>query len=266
MSVISLLTDFGTDDAYGGIMKGVILTIAPKAQLIDITHQISPQNLIQAAYQIHSAYRYFPKGTVHVIVVDPGVGSQRSILAVAADEHFFLAPDNGVLTLIIEKSPICRVVKVENELFFLTPVSNTFHGRDIFAPVAARISLGTDIAKLGSNFSPAEVVRLSLPKPIPIGKGKFAGTIIDIDRFGNLITNIDEVMIRSLLSQSSGNIVVHIKGHIIAGLSGSYADASPGTPLAILGSRGYLEISVNRGNAKRHFDAIFGDFVEIITT
>ena len=152
MPIITLLTDFGVEDAYVGMMKGVVLSINPSAVIIDITHHIEPQNLIQPAYIINSYYRYFPENTVHIIVIDPGVGSDRSIIAVKMMEHVFLAPNNGVLTLLMDEGKVDALVRVENQRFFLKSVSRTFHGRDIFAPVAAYISKGIDIKKLGPSL------------------------------------------------------------------------------------------------------------------
>jgi S-adenosyl-L-methionine hydrolase (adenosine-forming) len=265
MPVISLLTDFGESDAYVGIMKGVILSKAPDAGIVDISHRISPQDLVQAAYLISSAYRYFPKGTVHVVVVDPGVGSNRAIIALEVAGFFFLAPDNGVLTLILEKATAERAVKVENRRFFLENPSRTFHGRDIFAPVSAHLAMGGDIHELGPCIAPSALVNLSIPKPLTEKTGELIGAVIDIDRFGNLITNIDEGLIQTLCEKNRSNAMVYIGKHIISGLQVSYAGVSPGAMLAIIGSRGTLEISINRGSAKDYFSAAIGDYVTVST-
>ncbi|MFH0725093.1 MAG: SAM-dependent chlorinase/fluorinase [Pseudomonadota bacterium] len=265
MPVISLLTDFGLSDTYVGIMKGVILSRAPEARIVDISHGILPQHLVKAAFLIDSAYRYFPKGTVHVVVVDPGVGSDRTIIVLEAAGYFFMAPNNGVLTMILEKTTAAKAVKVENRRFFLETVSRTFHGRDIFAPVAAYLSLGGDIHELGSRVAPSDLMRLPIPKPL-IGKtGELIGVVIDIDRFGNLITNINEDLIQALCENSGPAVIVGIGGNRICDLKASYADVSPGATLAIIGSRGTLEISINRGRAKDFFSAAIGDQVTVLT-
>ena len=152
MSIITLLTDFGTEDAYVGVMKGVILSINPSAEVVDVCHYINPQDLIEAAYLIKSSYRYFPKGTIHIIVVDPGVGGNRLIVAVKLSGHIFLAPDNGVLTLLLDEGEVDTIVRVENTHYFLNSISQTFHGRDIFAPVGSHLSRGVFIENLGSKL------------------------------------------------------------------------------------------------------------------
>jgi S-adenosylmethionine hydrolase len=263
MPVISLLTDFGLSDAYVGIMKGVILSKAPAAKIVDISHGISPQNLVQAAFLIDSAYRYFPKGTVHVVVVDPGVGSDRPLIALDAAGYFFLAPDNGVLTLILEKAGIDNAVKIENRRCFLEPVSRTFHGRDIFAPVAAHLSTRGNINELGSCIAPSALVHLPVPMPVISASGELMGTVIDIDRFGNLITNINDDLIQAHCVKSGSEVTVGIGKKKISGLQVSYTGVSPGVMLAIIGSRRTLEISINCGSAKDFFSATIGDDVAV---
>ncbi len=264
-SIITLLTDFGTKDEYVGIMKGVILSVNPYANIIDISHHIDPQDLVQAAYLIKSCYRYFPEHTVHVVVVDPGVGSDRSIIALKMKGHIFLAPDNGVLYPLMDEGSIESIINVDNSSYFLESVSRTFHGRDIFAPVAAHISMGIEINKIGSPTGPKELEKLSIKKPFLSDKGEITGTIISIDRFGNLITNIDLDSIRKLGKEDIGkNIEVRIGENKINGLSLNYRSVKSQSPLAIIGSRGYLEIAVNCGNAKHYFMAAKGDMVRVI--
>lgn len=264
MPVISLLTDFGSSDAYVGIMKGVILSKAPNARIVDISHQVPPHHLVHAAYLIDSAYRYFPKGTVHVVVVDPGVGSDRAVIALEAAGYFFLAPNNGVLTLILEKTKASAVVKVENRRLFLETVSRTFHGRDVFAPVAAYIAMEGDIQDLGPTLAPGDRVQLPIAKPQTGKTGELVGAVIDIDRFGNLITNIDEGLIEALGAKRGLAVTVRIGKNQIRGLQVSYAGVSPGATLAIIGSRGTLEISINSGSASEFFSAAVGDQVTLI--
>lgn len=264
-AIITLLTDFGTTDEYVGIMKGVILSINPCAKIVDITHHIDPQDLIQAAYSIKSSYKYFPEGTVHINVVDPGVGSGRGILALEAMGHIFLGPDNGILTLLLEDENISSIIRVENTSYFLNSVSRTFHGRDIFAPVGAHISMGLGIGKLGTPIDKKESVSLSIQKPHISGEGDLVGTIVRIDRFGNLITNIDLTTLKKLCIQDlKKKVGVKIGDHIISGVSKNYESASSQTPLAIIGSFDYLEIAVNCGNAGTYFMAKKGDAVKVI--
>ena len=191
MSIITLLTDFGEEDEFVGVMKGVILGVNPSATIIDISHRVDPQDIVEAAYRIPSYYKFFPRGSVHIIVVDPGVGSNRAIIALEMAGHVFLAPDNGVLSLLLDCGDIDSIVRVNNKDFFLTPVSQTFHGRDIFAPVGAHISLGIAVGKTGTPVDKGDLFDLDLQKPRLTDDGKLFGTIISIDRFGNLITNIE---------------------------------------------------------------------------
>lgn len=264
MSIITLLTDFGIVDEYVGVMKGVILSINSSATIIDITHHINPQDLIQAAYLIESAYKYFPEGTVHVVVVDPGVGSDRAIFAMRSGGHLFLAPDNGVLTLLIEKGEIEAVVRIENPNYFLNNVSRTFHGRDVFAPVSAHLSLGAEMKHFGTLLDSKNLVRLSIQKPFISKQGELFGTVVSVDHFGNLITNIDSNSLGSLLTATSEkNVVIRIGKDKIRGISSSYNSVSAGDSLAIVGSRGYLEIAVNGGSAKGRYKAQKGDSIRI---
>ena len=262
--IITLLTDFGTNDEYAGTMKGVILSVNPYANIIDISHHIDPQDLSQAAYLIKSCYRYFPEHTVHVVVVDPGVGSDRSIIALKMQGHIFLAPDNGVLYPLMGEGRIESIINVDNSSYFLESVSQTFHGRDIFAPVAAHISKGVEIKKIGSPIDQKNLGRLSIQKPYISDKGDLVGTIIWSDRFGNLITNIDIDSIRKLGKEDIGkSLEVMIGENKILGLSLNYKSVRLQSPLAIIGSHGYLEVAVNCGNAKHYFMANKGDTVRV---
>jgi S-adenosylmethionine hydrolase len=264
MSIITLLTDFGIEDEYVGVVKGVILSIAPSAKIIDITHQIDPQDLVQAAYTIKFYYRYFSRGAVHAVVVDPGVGTFRAIIALEVRDHIFLAPDNGVLTLLLDTEPIDSIIRVNNTDYFLEPVSRTFHGRDIFAPVAAHLAKGVALQKFGPPADLKELVRLPIEYPTLSEKGELMGFIVSIDRFGNLITNIDLVSFEKFSRAETGKTPeIQIGRGRITGLSGSYEDVKPQNPLAIIGSRGCIEIAVNGGSARRHFMAKKGDRVKL---
>jgi len=262
MSIITLLTDFGTEDAYVGVMKGAILSINPSAVVVDVCHYIDPQDVIEAAYLIKSSYRYFPKGSVHIIVVDPGVGGNRSIVAVELSGHIFLAPDNGVLTLLMDEEEVDTIVRVENTHYFLNSISQTFHGRDIFAPVGAHISRGVPIEKLGPHLGMQDLNRLSIPKPYISDKDELIGTIISIDRFGNCISNINENYLNKFIKNGSEKrLEIKIGKTVIKSLSRSYTGVESGCPLAIIGSFGYLEIALNCGNANRRLNVEKGDTI-----
>jgi S-adenosylmethionine hydrolase len=265
VSIITLLTDFGLEDAYVGIMKGVILSVNPSAAIVDITHQVESFDLNQAAFIIKSSYRYFPEGSVHVVVVDPGVGSERAIVALKMKGHTFLAPDNGVLTLIIDEGDIESIVRVENSDYFLKAVSQTFQGRDIFAPVGAHISLGVDLKRLGKPVNKKDLVRLGIPEPFISEKNELVGRIVFIDSFGNCITNIDLNRLESFYKAGAGQrLQIMIGQQKLDGLSGNYNSVRPQNPLVIFGSFGYLEIAVNCGSARRYFGAQKGDTVRLI--
>lgn len=247
MRVISLLTDFGTQDEYVGVIKGVILARNPTAVVVDISHAVPPQDLPAAAVMLKAAYPYFPQTAVHVVVVDPGVGGRRSIVALALkDGPIFLAPDNGVLTPILMDARPKEVVRVENPAFFLDRVSRTFHGRDIFAPVAAAIAGGVPLGRLGAPMAPADLVRIDLAAARHDQANAVSGTIVGVDRFGNLVTNIDTAL---LDPATHPYLQVRIGAHRIQGLGTTYEAAAPQRAVALIGSRGTLEIAVNRGNA-----------------
>ncbi len=264
MPVITLLTDFGTHDAYVGIMKGVILQVHPTATIIDITHRIAPQDLVQAAYTVAYTYKYFPADSIHIIVIDPGVGSDRRIVAMRKQGQIFLAPDNGVLTPVLDEGGEEQICLVTNTRYFLKPVSQTFQGRDIFASVGAQLAKGLPINELGKPIDGADLVRLNILKPHITENGMVTGAVVSIDRFGNLISNIDWNFIKHHFPAATENSLrFYIGDQFIAGLSASYNSVEPGSPLAITGSRGYFEISVNNGSARQYFGTRQGDPVEV---
>ena len=265
MSIITLLTDFGVCDEYVGTMKGVILSIDPSATIIDITHHIEPQDIVQAAYAIQSYYNYFPEGTVHVVVVDPGVGGERAILALETERYIFLAPDNGVLSLLMSEADVKSVVCVENSTYFLKEVSRTFHGRDIFSTIAAHIIKGVKIQSLGPAMDQNKIKQLNVHKPYVARNGDLIGRILSIDRFGNLMTNIGYNRIKRFCRlHHQKNPEVKIGSRIITGLSENYESKKAKTPLALIGSRGYLEIAVCNDSAKLYFSAKKGDSIRLI--
>lgn len=254
--IITLITDFGLQDGYVGVIKGVIAKVDPSVKIIDISNNIESQDVFQAAYVIFTSYAYFPSGTIHVIVVDPGVGSNRKILCLKTKDYLFLAPDNGVLSFIAaqEESPSIR--EVTNKELFLSETSSTFHGRDIFAPVAAHLSKGFSYKNLGKRVS--KINEINLPKPIRSPRGVLTGEIIYIDGFGNLVTNINRDVINSIKVKSGKLTIIAGKGRLNK-ISDSYADVGEKEVLAIFGSSGYLEISVNRGSAKDVLNLKKGD-------
>jgi S-adenosylmethionine hydrolase len=266
--VITLTTDFGTSDAYVGVMKGVILGINPNVQVVDITHAVPPQNIHEAAFLIHSAYRYFPKGTIHVIVVDPGVGSDRQAIVCQTDHAFFVCPDNGILSYLLpeienDEEQLWHVVAIQNRAYYLPEVSQTFHGRDIFAPVAAHLSLGVLIDDIGPPLQ--NLVQLSLP-PLTISNDKLTGGIIKIDSFGNAITNISEselIHLGNASTRGTSNYEVTVGSTQLKRLNRIYAESEIGAPLAIIGSSGMLEIAVNGGSAAQVLGLKHGDTVTI---
>lgn len=268
-SIITLTTDFGLTDAYVAAMKGVMLGINPQAKLIDICHNIKPQDIHQAGFVLSTACSYFPQRTVHLVVVDPGVGSERRVIILRTPSADFVAPDNGVLSYVIqslarpvplkgqqaELGPEMQAVAITKPEFWRSPVSSTFHGRDILAPVAARLSLGATPADFGEAIT--SVVMLPLPCPYQAPGGSLVGRIIHIDSFGNLITNIrgDD------LPQAKGAITVEVGNQHISGLSRTYAEGRG--LLAVIGGSGYLEVSLSGGSASAFLDAGVGDEVKI---
>lgn len=256
--LITLMTDFGAGDHYVGVMKGVILNINPQVQIVDITHAIPPQDVHAAAFLIDSAYRYFPTGTIHVVVVDPGVGSERRAIVCQTEAAYFICPDNGILTHILQNEKYVRTIAVENSAYFLPQVSNTFHGRDIFAPIASHLSRGISIGKLGSPV--AQPVQLPIPKPQLTDKA-IIGQVIWIDSFGNLVTDISLEILDALEDRNS--VVICAGGVRIDHLNRSYSESAVGEVLAIVSSFNRLEISINQGNAAQVLGLKRGDTITI---
>lgn len=259
--VIALLTDFGLEDNYVGTMKAVIAVINPGAGVIDVTHGVRPQDITGGAFMLSSSYKYFPEGAIFVVVVDPGVGGERRVLCAQTGKHIFLAPDNGVLGSVLSEESeenVVSLVEVSNPKFFLPDVSGTFHGRDIFAPVAAHLSLGVNPARLGPRIN--EFKRLDVPGPVNAADGTLSGEVIYVDRFGNLITNIDRARIEA---GDARVLSVTIGKKEIEGLSATYSDGRPGETLALIGSSGYLEIAENCGNACESLGCSRGEKVTV---
>jgi hypothetical protein len=254
--VIVLLTDFGLRDPYVGVMKGVILSVHPEARIIDLSHDVPPQAILDAYFILSNAYSYFPAGTIFVAVVDPGVGTHRAILAIQTDKYLFLAPDNGLLGFLEKDGKIKQIVHVRKSKYFLQPVSNTFHGRDIFAPVAAHLANGVEMSELGPAV--ARMERIAAPMARVTKEGVILGEIVTIDRSGNLVTNIPG-------ERLSGADLVQVKvgRSMIPRISKAYAEGRKGALLALVGSTGHLEISVNKGDARKKTGARVGDAIRV---
>ncbi len=255
---IALMTDFGYKDGFVGTMKGVILSINPNAVLIDLTHTVSSHNTLEASIVLRTSYHFFPKGTIFLVVIDPGVGSNRRSILVETEDYFFIGPDNGALSFALENEKIKKIVELNNKKYFLQDISNTFHGRDIFAPVAAQLSKGVQISKFGEPTNEYKKFTILSPR---IHRHGVSGKVIYTDHFGNLVTNISGGMVQKL---SLRKMVIKIKDHKIEKLSSSYADSAAGQILAVVGSNDCLEIAVNQGNASQIMKAKEGTEIEII--
>ena len=257
--MITLTTDFGLRDEYVGLMKGVIKSINPLVPVVDLTHHIPPQNVRWAAHLVYYSYRYFPAGSIHVIVVDPGVGSSRQIKLMKAGGHYFLFPDNGVISKVVNAYEPEEIWEINNTRYFLEDISSTFHGRDIFAPVAAHLSVGVEPVMLGNRTH--ELYTLSMPEA-KVYDDNITGDVIHVDQFGNLITNIGEGHLRKLHTRYR-DLVIEIGKRSIHGLSKAYTMVREGELLAALGSKGLLEISVNRGDASAYLEVYEGAPVKV---
>jgi S-adenosyl-L-methionine hydrolase (adenosine-forming) len=256
-----LLTDFGTRDHYVASMKGVVLGINPRCTLVDITHQVRPHDIDEGAFILANAYSCFPKGTIHLSVVDPGVGSPRRPVLLVTRNYFFVGPDNGLLTLAAREDSVKEVIDLTNPKFFLSRISTTFHGRDIFAPVAAHLSLGIRPGVLGPRLN--SWVKLDGVEPRIIG-GELVGKALHIDAFGNLISNISEGL---LFQFSQGRpFVVRAGAKSIHGLEKGYWEGKRGDTIALIGSGGFLEISVKEGSARRKLKIKRGDKIKVLVS
>ena len=270
--VITLTTDFGVRDGYVAAMKGVILSINPGATVVDVSHDIEPQNIHQGAYVLSSVYSYFPRQTVHIAVVDPGVGTQRRAIVLVAPDALFVAPDNGILSYIIADScpqqeiattpeglslcqpcPPMRAIALTNKAYWHPTVSLTFHGRDIFAPVAAHLSMGINPLRMGEEIE--SIIVFPILRPVVMEDGTIVGHVIHVDRFGNLITDIRQQDI------SSGKMLIMAAGQTIEGISPTYAEG--GALLATVGSSGRLEVAMKNNSASQHLGLRIGDEIQL---
>ena len=243
--IITLITDFGRSDPYIAMMKGVILSVNPDATIIDVTHQIPAHSIKEGSLIIKTSYTYFPSGTVHVGVVDPGVGGKRRPIVVLVDNHFFVGPDNGLFSTIIETQRDIDVIHLKEKKYWMRSISPTFHGRDIFAPAAAHLSLGVNPFSMGEKID--NTTHLASPLPHE-NNSDLVGEIIWVDHFGNLITNITREHLSPFLS--SKGLIIKIGSLILKKISTTYNDVPKSQPLALIGSSNTLEIAVNMGNAQ----------------
>lgn len=256
-AIVTLTTDFGASDHFVGVMKGVIAGIAPTAQLIDITHEVRPFEITSGAFTIAQAYRYFPQNTVHVVVVDPGVGTSRRPILAESGGHRFVAPDNGVLSMIFSREK-AKVRHITNEKYFRHPVSRTFHGRDIFAPVGAHLAAGVLPARFGKLID--DHLRLNFEKPVKTGKRVWTGSILQVDRFGNLITNLH---IDDFADIQTRPFELNVGLQTVNRLALTFTDCEPGEIFALVGSSGYLEVATNQGSAAKALGCGAGSPVEL---
>ena len=243
--LIALLSDFGSRDHYAGTMKGVMLGICPDAMLVDITHDIRPHDILEGALQLAAAFRYFPPGTIFLAVVDPGVGAARRGLAADTGDYRFVAPDNGLLTAVFREAAPRQVVELSERRYARPTVSRTFEGRDRFAPAAAWLGRGIQLAALGRPLQVSE--RIDIPLPVAEGDG-LRGVVLLVDRFGNLVTNIDRGAFEAFAGERPVSITAG--GLPVAGVVGTYADIRPGEVCALFGSSNHLELAVNGGSAE----------------
>jgi Uncharacterized conserved protein len=260
MPIITLLTDFGTKDSFIGVMKGVIWSIAPEVQIADLTHEISAQSVLEGALVLAQSVDYFPAGTVHVAVVDPGVGTARRGLAARIGSQYYVGPDNGLFSSVLAaaeaRGQSSEFYSLDRKEFWLPVISRSFHGRDVFAPVAAHLAHGTPLAQLGTPL--AEPVRLMIPVPQQDADGGLTGQVLTIDHFGNLLTNLKPEHV-----QGAGKIRVSVGGAQIDGIVQTFGEKQPGELVAMIDSSNVLQIAVVNGNAAERLGAKIGTIVKL---
>ena len=254
--VIALLTDFGTRDHYAGTMKGVVLGICPDATLVDISHDVPPHDVLAGALELAAAYKYFPLGTIFLVVVDPGVGSARHGIAAESGDYKFVAPDNGVLTAVLDEHAPKKVVELSERRYARPTVSRTFEGRDRFAPAAAWLAKGIELTALGRPAG--SIQRLDIPQP-KVDGDRIEGVVLRVDRFGNLITNID----RKTFDKLSGPVDVQVGTHVVAKVVSTYSEAGAGEVCALFGSTDHLEIAANGASASETLELGRGAAVHV---
>ena len=258
--IISLLTDFGWTDGHVGAMKGAILSINPLCHIVDVAHEIPPHDVIAAAFILGQTYHYFPPGTIHVVVVDPGVGGTRKAMALETEHFFFVAPDNGVLELVLRKEKILGAYELTEAKYFLPVVSQTFHGRDIFGPVAAHLSQGVPAREMGSVLNQDELVRLDIPEP-SVDADTLQAQVIHVDRFGNLVTNVSRDMLK--MFSPSEHVTIEIGDEELEGFRRSYSEGQQDEIIAVWGSGDFLELSLREKSLSRERGWARGEPVRI---
>jgi S-adenosylmethionine hydrolase len=259
MAIITLLTDFGSKNGFSGVLKGVIWKISPDARITDLTHEISPQNILEGAIALWRAAPYFPSGTIHVAIVDPGVGTSRRSIAARIGDQYFVGPDNGLFTPLVEQAEMTgqpvKFIHLDDPQYWLPVVSNTFHGRDIFSPVAAHLARGIPLEELGSPMD--DPVRLTMPQPVKVKKG-WNGQVMLIDHFGNIATNLSRD-----LTRGKKELVITIAGKTIHGLTNTYGEQQAGDLIALVDSENYIEVATVNGNGAKTLGVAVGDPVEL---
>ena len=260
--LITLTTDFGLNDHFVGTMKGVILDIVPEAEIVDICHAVQAFDVLDGALAIAQAYSYFPNGTVHLVVVDPGVGTARRPILLSTGRHYFVAPDNGVLSLVYGREERLLVRHINAEHYYRQPVSTTFHARDIFAPVTAYLAKGVEAAKFGEEIS--DFVRFNAPKPKPVDAQTLRGVVLKVDRFGNMVTNFTPQDVPALFQAEPPAFKILVGKREISEIRSNYAEGAPNAVFGILGSMGYLEIAANRAAAAQIIGVGKGSEVNIV--
>lgn len=260
MSTITLTTDFGQSDHYVACMKGVILSIAPNTQIVDVTHAVPPHDVVRGAFALRQVFDYFPEGTIHVAVVDPGVGTTRRLIAASYDGQIILAPDNGIVSLVHRDFAMEELRMIANTRLFRQEVSATFHGRDVLAPVAGHLARGLALVNVGPVLDQLEILNLEPPTQMP--GGGLEGVVLYVDHFGNLISNISEADVAGAMG-AAREISVHVGPLRVGPLRKTYADVTPGEIVAVIGSTGMLEIAINQGNAATQLRAAPGTVVMV---
>jgi hypothetical protein len=260
--VVTLITDFGDADHFVGVMKGVIRGINPEVEIVDVCHQVNSYDIFDAAFTLVQSYRFFPSDTIHLVIVDPGVGTARRPLLARTIEQKFVAPDNGVLSLVYEREESIEVRHITSDHYFLNPVSHTFHARDIFAPVVGWLSRGVEVDKFGEPIT--DYVKFPLPKPKQVSDRLLTGKVLRVDKFGNIITNIMPDDVPQLFSENPPPFKIIINQQEILKLNLSYSMGKPSEIFAIVGSSGYLEICTNRGSAAKALNASRGTEVGVV--
>lgn len=258
--IITLTTDFGYSDWFVGSMKGVIKTLAPSAEIIDVSHDIASGDVWSASFVLAAAVPYFPKGTIHVAVVDPGVGTKRKAIGIRSVRSFFVGPDNGIFTWPLETGPAVQMVELSNPRYFRKEISRTFHGRDIFAPVAAHLARGARLDRMGARLTRIKTLGVAAPR---IGSSGVTGEIVHIDRFGNAITNIEASLVEKVSGPPSRSVTVRVGSQAVRGLSVSYGSLGRGKLGVVINSLGLVEVAIPGGNAARRFGLRVGTPVRV---